>query len=67
MSMRPSYALAIHTSSPDLGLAVGSVNENEHDSGDRIGVWELNRSQSTHIQSCLVDFLPPRLGLILLF
>jgi len=60
MSMPPSYALAIHTSSPDLGLALGSVSENEHDSGDRIGVWELNRSQSTHIQSCLLDFLPPQ-------
>ncbi len=56
--MPPSHALAIHTSSPDLGLALTSVVGD--DGGDRAQVWHLDRAQSSHIHPCLLEFLPPQ-------
>jgi tRNA threonylcarbamoyl adenosine modification protein YeaZ len=49
------YALAIHTSSPDLGLAIGNLE------GDRrCQSWPLNRGVSTHLHRYLQAFLPPQ-------
>ncbi len=57
--MSRSHALAIHTSSPDLGLALASIGE-DGDRGDRAQVWHLDRAQSSHIHPCLLEFLPPQ-------
>ncbi len=56
--MPRSYALAIHTSSPDLGLALTSVDG--EDGSDRAQVWHLDRAQSSHIHPCLLEFLSPQ-------
>ncbi len=60
MSLLPSshfhgYALALHTSSPELGLALSNF------SGDsRCGAWDLGRSLSTDLHNHLQDFLQPQ-------
>jgi tRNA threonylcarbamoyl adenosine modification protein YeaZ len=52
---RSLYALAIHTSSPDLGLAISNF------AGDaRSQVWNLGRDLSTQLHYCLAEFLPPQ-------
>lgn len=46
--------LAIHTTSPELGLAIGDA------SGEiRVGVWDLGHDLSTHLHLYLKDFLTP--------
>jgi tRNA threonylcarbamoyl adenosine modification protein YeaZ len=46
-------ALAIHTASPELGLALNK------DGQVRYQTWELGRSLSTHLHSTLQEFLAP--------
>ncbi|MGA7937414.1 MAG: tRNA (adenosine(37)-N6)-threonylcarbamoyltransferase complex dimerization subunit type 1 TsaB [Kovacikia sp.] len=49
------YALAIHTASPDLGLAIDNFQ------GDaRSQVWNLGRDLSTHLHIHLAEFLKPQ-------
>jgi len=49
------YALAIHTASPDLGLAIDNF------AGDsRSQVWNLGRDLSTHLHLHLAEFLKPQ-------
>ncbi|MGJ3253078.1 MAG: tRNA (adenosine(37)-N6)-threonylcarbamoyltransferase complex dimerization subunit type 1 TsaB [Elainellaceae cyanobacterium] len=49
------YALAIHTASPELGLAISDF------SGDsRCQVWDLGRSLSTRLHIQLADFIKPQ-------
>ncbi|WP_421655306.1 tRNA (adenosine(37)-N6)-threonylcarbamoyltransferase complex dimerization subunit type 1 TsaB [Leptothermofonsia sp. ETS-13] len=49
------YGLALHTVSPDLGLAISNF------SGDsRSQVWELGRELSTHLHVYLAEFLKPQ-------
>ena len=49
------YALALHTSSPELGLALSNF------SGDsRHATWDLGRSLSTDLHYYLQDFLQPQ-------
>lgn len=49
------YALAIHTASPDLGLAIDNF------AGDRRSqVWDLGRDLSTHLHLHLAEFLQPQ-------
>jgi len=51
----PTYALAIHTSSPDLGLALSNFT------GDtRQQVWGLGRDLATHLHGKLAEFLQPQ-------
>lgn len=50
------YGLALHTASPDLGLAIGNVGGGDR----RAHVWELGRAMSTHLHSHLAEFLPPQ-------
>lgn len=51
----PDYSLALHTSTPELGLAIA------HFTGDcRHHVWDLGRDTSTLLHAYLVDFLPPQ-------
>jgi tRNA threonylcarbamoyl adenosine modification protein YeaZ len=49
------YGLALHTSSPALGLAIGS---NENDYRDR--EWDLGRDTSNYLHPYLVDFIKPQ-------
>jgi tRNA threonylcarbamoyl adenosine modification protein YeaZ len=49
-----TYGLAIHTASPDLGLAISNFQ------GDRRQqVWNLGRDLSTHFQVYLAEFMAP--------
>lgn len=55
LSISRSFGLAIHTSSPDLGLAINSF------AGDcRCQVWHLERQLSTHLHQYLAGFMPPQ-------
>jgi tRNA threonylcarbamoyl adenosine modification protein YeaZ len=51
-----SYALAIHTSSAELGLALRDLNS---DQSPRSQTWELGRSLSTHFHQHLTEFMQP--------
>jgi len=49
------YGLALHTSSPQLGLAISNfVDEN------RCQTWDLGHGLSTHLHQYLADFLTPQ-------
>lgn len=49
------YGLAIHTASPDLGLAIDNFAGTA-----RSQVWALGRDLSTHLHLHLANFLPPQ-------
>jgi tRNA threonylcarbamoyl adenosine modification protein YeaZ len=49
------YGLAIHTSSPALGLAIGSSKEDI-----RSQTWDLGRETSNYLHTHLLDFLSPQ-------
>ncbi len=49
------YGLAIHTASPDLGLAIDNFTGD-----DRTQVWALGRDLSTHLHVHLAAFLRPQ-------
>lgn len=44
-------ALAIHTSSPELGLALLTANQQKHQ------VWPVGRDLTAHLHTCLLTFL----------
>lgn len=49
------YALALHTSSAELGLSLSNF------AGDRrCQTWDLDREISTYLHQYLLDFLPPQ-------
>lgn len=49
------YGLALHTSSPELGLALSNF------AGDsRCRTWDLGRSLSTHLHHLLAEFIQPQ-------
>jgi tRNA threonylcarbamoyl adenosine modification protein YeaZ len=50
-----NYGLALHTSSPALGLAIGS---SEADYRDRC--WDLGRDTSNYLHPYLADFIKPQ-------
>ncbi|HHP7244501.1 MAG TPA: tRNA (adenosine(37)-N6)-threonylcarbamoyltransferase complex dimerization subunit type 1 TsaB [Elainellaceae cyanobacterium] len=54
-SAHAMYALAIHTASPELGLALSNFSEDS-----RCQVWDLGRSLSTHLHIKLADFIQPQ-------
>ncbi len=54
-NLQSTYGIAIHTSSPDLGLAIDNFIGD-----DRHQVWQLGRDLSTHLHSALSDFLKPQ-------
>lgn len=51
--MKAPIGLAIHTSSPDLGLALGSSDTMHHD------VWDLGRDLTTYFHETLCEFVSP--------
>lgn len=50
-----AYALAIHTTSPELGLALSNFADDS-----RCQTWELGREMSTHLHTHLQAFLYPQ-------
>ena len=56
------YGLAIHTASPDLGLAISNFAGD-----DRTQDWALNRELSTHLHQYLAAFLEPQAWTDLMF
>lgn len=54
--------LSLHTSSPNLGLALSNFVDVQ-----RQQTWELGRALSTHLHECLMAFLPPQTWLDLDF
>ena len=55
MNRDRTYALAIHTSSPDLGLAISNFSEDQ-----RSQVWNLGRDLSGVLPIYLAEFLQPQ-------
>jgi tRNA threonylcarbamoyl adenosine modification protein YeaZ len=51
----PTYGLAIHTSSTDLGLALSNFVED-----GRCQSWDLGRSLSSHLHQYLSEFVQPQ-------
>jgi len=49
------YGLAIHTTSPELGLAISNFAEDT-----RSKTWNLGRDLSTHLHQKLQEFMPPQ-------
>jgi tRNA threonylcarbamoyl adenosine modification protein YeaZ len=52
--MKLPIGLAIHTSSPDLGLALGSQADIHHE------VWDLGREMTTYLHEKLAEFIAPK-------
>ncbi len=50
-----NYALALHTTSPELGLALSNF---ENDS--RCSSWDLGRSLASHLHQYLAEFIQPQ-------
>lgn len=60
MSLEPNrFALAIHTASPELGLALSNFADGDGDKG-RSHTWNLGRDMSTHLHGHLAEFLHPQ-------
>ncbi|MBE9040108.1 tRNA (adenosine(37)-N6)-threonylcarbamoyltransferase complex dimerization subunit type 1 TsaB [Oscillatoriales cyanobacterium LEGE 11467] len=49
------YGLALHTTTPELGLAIDNFAGES-----RAATWNLGRSLSTHLHSYLAEFLQPQ-------
>ena len=56
------YGLAIHTASPDLGLAISNFAGDDRTQG-----WALNRELATHLHRYLTEFLQPQAWTDLMF
>lgn len=48
------YALALHTTSPELGLAIGNADDS------RSECWLLERSLASHLHQHLAEFIKPQ-------
>ncbi len=55
ISSKPAYGLAIHTSSPDLGLAISNFQDIK-----RCQSWNLGRDLSTQLHQYLSEFIQPQ-------
>ncbi|CAD5934501.1 tRNA threonylcarbamoyladenosine biosynthesis protein TsaB [Planktothrix tepida] len=55
ISSQPVYGLAIHTSSPDLGLAISNFQDVQ-----RSQSWAIGRDLSTHLHHYLLEFIQPQ-------
>lgn len=54
-SDRPLYGLALHTSSPQLGLAISNFSSNS-----RYQTWDLGRELSAQLHLLLTEFIKPQ-------
>ncbi len=57
--MISSYVLALHTTSPQLGLSISSLNENLA-IDRRHQIYDLGRELSTHLHYHLLEFMQPQ-------
>lgn len=55
MKAMSTYGLALHTSSPELGLALSNFEEDSHQQ-----TWNLGLALSTELHLHLQEFLRPR-------
>lgn len=55
-NIEKKYGLAIHTTSPELGLAISNFGEDT-----RSKTWNLGRDLSTHLHQKLQEFMPPQI------
>jgi tRNA threonylcarbamoyl adenosine modification protein YeaZ len=53
-AMKAPIGLAIHTSSPDLGLAIGGLDDIRQE------VWDLGRDMTTYLHEKLAQFIQPQ-------
>ena len=51
--------LAIHTTSPQLGLMLQTVDPNAEHSVERHQVWDLGREVSSHLHVKMIEFIAP--------
>ncbi|MEL6815625.1 MAG: tRNA (adenosine(37)-N6)-threonylcarbamoyltransferase complex dimerization subunit type 1 TsaB [Cyanobacteria bacterium J06598_3] len=51
--------LAIHTSSPQLGLMLKSVDSRQEDAVERHQVWDLGREVSSQLHVKMMEFMEP--------
>jgi tRNA threonylcarbamoyl adenosine modification protein YeaZ len=51
----PKYGLALHTTTPQLGLALS-----DFDRDARCGNWDLGSELSSHLHQYLIDFIKPQ-------
>lgn len=56
----PLYGLALHTTTPDLGLALGAVAPGDPPRPDRVQVWPLGGEMAAQLHQRLGEFLPPQ-------
>jgi tRNA threonylcarbamoyl adenosine modification protein YeaZ len=54
------YGLALHTTTPELGLAISKFTENTEETVTRTQVWNLERELSSHLHQYLMDFIKPQ-------
>lgn len=50
-----NYGLALHTTTPELGLAISNFNDDM-----RSGVWNLERELSSQMHEYLIEFIKPQ-------
>jgi tRNA threonylcarbamoyl adenosine modification protein YeaZ len=55
VAISPNYGLALHTTSPQLGLALSNLDHNT-----RVQTWDLGRDISNYLHQYLLDFLRPQ-------
>ncbi|MEA5573185.1 tRNA (adenosine(37)-N6)-threonylcarbamoyltransferase complex dimerization subunit type 1 TsaB [Calothrix sp. UHCC 0171] len=54
------YGLALHTTTPELGLAIANFSGGNFSEDFRSQVWNLERELSSHLHQYLLDFLKPQ-------
>jgi tRNA threonylcarbamoyl adenosine modification protein YeaZ len=64
--MSSAYALALHTTSPQLGLAISNLTDN-FSIDRRSQIYNLGRDLSTHLHSHLREFIQPQTWVDLAF
>ncbi|NJR16273.1 MAG: tRNA (adenosine(37)-N6)-threonylcarbamoyltransferase complex dimerization subunit type 1 TsaB [Calothrix sp. CSU_2_0] len=54
------YGLALHTTTPELGLAISNFAEGNLSINSRSQTWNLERELSSHLHQYLMDFIKPQ-------
>lgn len=54
------YGLAIHSSTPELGLAMGQQNFSGYSPNCRVGTWNLGREMSSVLHRYMAEFIAPQ-------
>jgi tRNA threonylcarbamoyl adenosine modification protein YeaZ len=54
------YGLGLHTTTPELGLAISGLSLENFASDSRSQVWNLEREMSSHLHQYLIEFIKPQ-------